>query len=151
MGKKVDGKKLTKSDIKERFDIYNQKYFEGKLGKCKFFLFPKNIYTFGKYTDITQKDGSILNKIYISQNLVVTEENLESIIVHEMIHMYVRTVENVRFDGLLGHGCHFRKHQKRLNKKFGLNIEIHPNLECIDNKKRIPKLWEKVLLWLIDR
>ena len=65
--------------------------------------------------------------------------------------MYVRTVENVRFDGLLGHGYHFRKHQKRLNKKFGLNIEIHPNLECIDNKKRIPKLWEKVLLWLIDR
>ena len=126
-------------------------YFEGKFGKCKFYIFPKNIYTFGKYSDIKQKDGLILSKIYIGQNFVATEENLESIIVHEMIHMYVRTIENVRFDGLLGHGHHFRKHLKRLNKKYGLNIEVHPNFEGINDKKHIPKLWERVLLWLIDR
>ena len=83
----------------------------------QFYIFPKNIHTFGKYSDIKQKDGLILSKIYIGQNFVATEENLESIIVHEMIHMYVRSIENVRFDGLLGHGHHFRKHLKRLNKK----------------------------------
>ena len=143
--------KLTKDEIKARFDVYNQKYFDGKLGKCKFFLFPKNIYTFGKYTDITQKDGSITSKIYIGQNFVLTEKNLESIIVHEMIHMYVRTIEGVKFDGLLGHGRHFRRLQKQLNKKFGLNIEVHPNIESVDNKKHTPKLWERFLLWLIDR
>lgn len=155
MGKKltlnVDGKELTKKDLKERFDKYNAMYFDGKLGKCKFYLFPKNIYTFGKYTDIKQKDGSILSKIYIGQNFVITEENLELIIVHEMIHMYVRTVENVKFDGLLGHGFYFRKHRKRLKKNFGLKIDIHPKLGCINNKKHIPKLWERVLLWIIDR
>ena len=88
-------------------------YFEGKLGKCKFYILPKNIYTFGKYSDIKQKDGLILSKIYIGQNFVATEENLESI-----IDMYVRTIENVRFDGLLGHGRHFRKHLKDWTKNM---------------------------------
>ena len=142
--------RLTKDEIKRRFDIYNTKYFEGKLGKCKFFLFAKNIYSFGKYTDILLKDGTIVSKIYIGQNFVLTDENLEAIIVHEMIHMYVRTIEGVKYDGLLCHGRHFRRQQKRLKKEFGLTIEIHPNMEYIDNY-HMPKLWERVLLWIIDR
>lgn len=143
--------KLTKEEIKRRFDIYNIKYFEGKLtGKCKFCIFSKNIAAFGKYTHQTYKSGKAVNYIYVGQNTVWTDEKLERIIVHEMIHMYVRTVENVKFDGLLGHGWYFRKHMRRIRKKFGLNIEVHPSFEII-NKKFTPKLWERILLWLIDR
>lgn len=142
--------KLSKELIKNRFDIYNAKYFEGKLGKCKFYIFNKTIYAFGKYSDILLKNGKIDSRIYIGQYFKLTEENLERILVHEMIHMYVRTIEGVKFDGLLGHGRHFRKHQKRLNKEFGLNIEVHPRLECV-NGKPLPKRWERILLWLIDR
>lgn len=141
---------LTREEIKRRFDIYNAKYFGGKLGKCRFFIFPKNTLAFGKYTDNTLKDGSIRSSIHIGQSTVWTEKKLELIIVHEMIHMYVRTIEGVRFDGLLGHGRHFRRQQKRLKKEFGLKIEVHPNFEP-KPPKQYPKTWERVLLWLIDR
>lgn len=64
--------------------------------------------------------------------------------------MYVRTIEGVRIDGVLGHGRHFRKHCRRLLKDYGLKIEVHPKFEYI-NKKLFPKMWERVILWLIDR
>lgn len=31
----VDGNELTKADLKERFNKYNELYFEGKLVVCK--------------------------------------------------------------------------------------------------------------------
>lgn len=112
--------KLTKEEIKRRFDIYNVKYFGGKLiGKCKFYIFSKEVGSFGKYTYYINNDGSRTNKIYVGQSTVWTDEKLEQIIVHEMIHMYVHTVENVKIDGLLGHGRHFKKHMRRLKKEFG--------------------------------
>lgn len=143
--------KLTKEEIKRRFDIYNQKYFEGKLtGKCKFYIFSKEVGLFGKYTHYINTDGSVTNKIYVGTSTIWTDEKLEQVIVHEMIHMYVRTVENIKFDGLLGHGWHFRKHMRRIRKKFGLNIEVHSSFEQL-NKKYIPNFWERIIFWLIDR
>lgn len=143
--------KLTKEEIKRRFGIYNQKYFEGKLSdNCKFYIFSKNNGSFGKYTYYINSDGSVTNKIYVGQSTVWTDEKLEQVIVHEMIHMYVRTVENIKIDGLFGHGRHFRKHMRRLKKEFGLKIEVYPTFERL-NKKYVPNLWERIIFWLIDR
>ena len=69
---------------------------------------------------------------------------------HEMIHMYVRTVEGKRMDGLLGHGRRFRRHCRRLKRDYGLLIRIHSDFGYI-NPKLKPKLWEKIMLWIIDR
>ena len=64
-------------------------------------------------------------------------------------HMYIRTIEGKKLDGVIGHGRRFRAHCKRLRKEYGLNIRIHGDFGYI-NKKLYPKLWDRVLTWLID-
>ena len=141
---------LTKDELKRRFDIYNKQYFWGKLDKCRFYIIGVNNSDYGSYTPQRDSKGNLYSIIRIGRCVRWTDETLRLILVHEMIHMYVRTIEGVRIDGVLGHGRHFRKHCRRLLKDYGLKIEVHPKFEYI-NKKLFPKMWERVILWLIDR
>lgn len=145
----VDGNIINKNDLQKKFIEYNKLYFYNKLTNCKFYFFNKNIPFFGKYVDYITTKGILINKIYIGRNTIWTNEKLKEILIHEMIHMFIRTVENVKFDGLLGHGKRFRKHCKRLKKDFNIIINIHPKFDYINKPK--PKLWEKLILWIIDR
>ena len=152
MGKKltlnVEGTEFTKKDLKDRFEKYNELYFYGRLGKCKFHWMSPNGGDYGEYTVQYNKSG-IVSSIGVARNTVWTEENLMEILVHEMIHMYIRTVEGKKFDGILGHGVRFRSHCKRLKKDYGLCVRIHPTFGYI-NKKLSPKLLGRVILWLFD-
>lgn len=152
MGKKltlnVNGIELTKQDIKERFDKYNSLYFNGVLGKCDFCWYSVNQTNYGGYIAYETENG-VISKIWIGRNTYWDEEKLKEILVHEMIHMYVRTIDNKKIDGILGHGRHFRRQCKRIKKEHGLIIHKHPNFGYI-KKELNPKKWEKVLLWLID-
>ena len=155
MGKKyallVEDKEVDKKGLQERFDKYNQMYFGGKLGKCSFIWIPKGGY-FGVYLDCITKAKKIQSKIGITRNVHWTEETLKEILVHEMVHMYIRTVEGKRHDGIICHGRRFRAHCKRLKRDYGLNIKSYQEYEPINKKIAPPrKLWEKVLMWLIDR
>ena len=154
MGKKwtlrVDGKEISKNEIKERFDRYNKQYFWGKLGKCDFFWLISEPGFYGKYSEQRTKDGKIHSKIGITRSVLWTEDTLKELLVHEMIHMYITTVKGKKHDGVLGHGRRFRAHCKRLKEDYGLVITAHGGYRGI-NKKNSPKLWEKIRLWLIDR
>ena len=105
MGKKltlkVEGEELTKKDIKERFDKYNKMYFGGKLGKCEILWGLVNNADYGAYHAYEKEDG-LHSRIWVGRNTIWTEEGLRELLVHEMIHMYVRTVEGKRMDGLFG-------------------------------------------------
>ena len=61
MGRKltlnVDGNELTKADLKERFDKYNELYFEGKLRSCSFLWMSSNQGVYGKYIGQPTKNG----------------------------------------------------------------------------------------------
>jgi hypothetical protein len=104
---------------------------------------------YGKYIGQPTKNG-LKSKIGVARNMMWTEENLKELLIHEMIHMYIRTVEGKSHDGILGHGKRFRAHCKRLKNRFGLIIKVHGDFGHI-KKELSPKKWEKVLLWLIDR
>lgn len=140
--------KITKGDVEKRFNEYNQLYFKGELGKCLIsYLY---IDGFGKYTYNPKVKGSIKSRIIISKSVTWTEEALRDTLIHEMIHMYVRTVIGKRIDGLLGHGCAFKKECRRIKKNFGINITIHGfEIEHL-RKGPSPKFWEKALLYVID-
>ena len=105
MGKKltlkVEGEELTKKDIKERFDKYNKMYFGGQLGKCEILWGLVNNADYGAYHAHEKEDG-LHSRIWVGRNTIWTEEGLRELLVHEMIHMYVRTVEGKRMDGLFG-------------------------------------------------
>lgn len=157
MGKKytlyVEDKEVDKKGLKERFDKYNQMYFGGKLGKCSFFweLDNHGYRWYGTYVHYSTKTGEAQSKIGITRNVHWTEETLKELLVHEMLHMYIRTVEGKWHDGILGHGRRFRAHCRRLQRDYGLNIRAYQEYEPINIKKAPPRrLWEKVLMWLID-
>ena len=140
---------VTKELLKEKFNEYNKLYFGGKLGNCQFYFFPKNRTAFGKYTLWKKTSGEDVSHIYIGSRFNWNEQLLKEVLVHEMIHMYVTTIEGVKYDGVLGHGKHFRKQAKRIAKNYGIIISAH-SFDSYTGKEVQPKLWERLLLWLID-
>lgn len=141
-------KTVTKEDIERSFNEYNQLYFDGELGKCR--LSCPNMIDFGAYYYNAKKKDKVKSQIMIARNVNWTETALRDTIIHEMIHMYVRTVRGKRIDGLLGHGWAFRRECRRIKRNFGITITIH-GFEIEDLRKGpSTKLWEKVLLCIID-
>ena len=141
---------LTKDILKYLYQECNELYFGGVLGACDFSLFSKNLTYLGWYCAKEDKHGKIKDKIWFGTGVYWNEEALRNIMVHEMVHMYVHRIEGHKHDGVLGHGWRFRRQARRLKKEHGIDVLRMPKLE-FRNKKHRPKLWEKVLLWLIDR
>ena len=146
----VDGNELSKDGIKERFDRYNNQYFGGVLGTCSFFWLNAEPGFNGKYAEMCTSDGKVHSQIGINRKIHWTEEGFRDLLVHEMIHMYVSTIDGKKHDGLFGHGRHFRAQCKRLKAEFGLDIKAHGGLGRTDKQLSL-KLWEKIVLWIIDR
>lgn len=142
--------KITKELIKERFEEYNQKYFNKQLGRCNFYLLPKNKSILGKYNGREDKKGTPIDRIGIGTNVIWTEDAFKHVLIHEMVHMYNRRIDNCVWDGVLGHGRHFRRQCRRLKREFGIDVLTLPDVEYI-KKEFSPKLWERIILWLIDR
>ena len=140
----------TVEELQVLFDEYNKLYFWGKLGKCEFHFFPKNNSNAGWYNHKRLRNGKIRSQIWLGKCVMWTDQVLKEVLVHEMIHMYNRTIESDRRDGLLGHGRRFRRQCRRLMKEHGLKIYLHGGYEFIDDRPE-PALWEKVALWIIDR
>lgn len=146
-------KKITKDDVKARYEEYNRLYFDNKLKHCKFSA--RKIGALGNYLDKTLKDGTVEGRITITTDVDWTEDGLKKVIIHEMIHHYVRTIDGCRYIdgfswyGLFGHGRHFKSQIRRLKKEFGLDISIH-NAEIYHINEIVPStLWGK-LVRLVD-
>jgi hypothetical protein len=137
-------------ELQTLFNEYNKLYFWGKLGKCEFHYIPKSQNSAGWYNHRKLKSGKVRDQIWIGKCVRWTDQVLKEILVHEMIHMYNRTVESDKCDGLLGHGRRFRRQCRRLLKEHGVKIHIHGGYEYIDNRPA-PALWEKLVLWIMDR
>jgi hypothetical protein len=141
---------VTKELLYELYPKYNQMYFEGKLGKCTFYLISKNRTALGWYAPKEDRQGRPDDRIWIGTSVYWTEEALRHVLIHEMVHMYVRRIEGCRHDGVLGHGRRFRRACRRIKRAFGIDVYRCPKVEYI-NPAHYPKLWERVVLWLIDR
>ena len=105
----------------EKFNEYNKLYFNGELGKCRFYFLGKECGLLGKYL-YYDDNGKNESRIGIKRNIDDFDVKLKSTLIHEMVHMYVTTIEGVKHDGLFGHGRRFRKHNRRLKKEFGILI-----------------------------
>ena len=143
--------KITKELLKELYEEYNQTYFGGVLGKCEFSLFPKTVCALGKFNDREDNKGRAKDRIWIGTSVIWNEDLLRNVMIHEMAHLYVRRIDNCRFDGLLGHGRRFRKQVRRIKKEFGIDIDTKSWKVDWYNPDFYPKRWEKILLWIIDR
>ena len=114
---------ITKQLLKQKFEEYNKLYFNNELPKCTF-SYNYMRYAFGTYTTHTKSNGQKIGHIRISKSIDLDEDMLRDLLVHEMIHHYVRTIDGVFFDGFFCHGRHFVRQIKRIKKQFGLEITI---------------------------
>lgn len=133
---------ITNEDIKIRFDEYNKKYFGGVLPKCKCHSRRDKRSSFGTYT-YTRKNGKIEGHIWIARDVDWSEEDLREVIVHEMIHHYVRTIEGHK-GGLFGHNWRFRRQCRRIKREYGINIHVHSTHIYHIGEKRPTNLFQKI-------
>ena len=114
---------ITKELLKQKFEEYNNLYFNNELPMCTF-SYNYMRYAFGTYTTHTKSIGQKMGHIRISKSIDLDEEMLRELLVHEMIHHYVRTIDGVFFDGFFCHGRHFVRQIKRIKKEHGLEIQV---------------------------
>ena len=127
-------RKVTKEYIKKVFDECNEKYFNNELKNCKFSLFyTKRTKGFCYFKKV---NGNIHGRIGIAKNVIWNEDTFKEMVIHEMIHLYNKQIENIS-PSWFCHNWHFRRKLKELNKEYDLHMTIcHPNIYCI--KEKVP-------------
>lgn len=113
---------ITKNILKELYKKYNKMYFNNELSICDCHYIKLDVY--GRFTYKKDKDGIIHGKIWITNDVDWTEEVLRGVLVHEMIHHYVKTIKHKDEYLFFKHGFQFRKKMKQLNREFNLGITI---------------------------
>ena len=117
--------KVTKELIKELYKKYNKMYFNGELSMCDCHYIKLDKCTYGRYTNKQDDDGTVHGKIWITNDVDWTEEILREVIVHEMIHHYVKSIKKKNEYLFFKHGFQFRKKMRQLNTEFNLGITIN--------------------------
>lgn len=113
--------KPTKEYLEKKFKEYNKQYFNNVLPKCK--MSVTYINATGRYTYNKQQN---LGHIWLSARIDNNEEFIKEVLIHEMIHHYIKTIEH-REGGLFGHNWRFRRQCRRLFKEHNLKIRITVN------------------------
>lgn len=117
-------------DLKERFDYFNQIIFGGELPKIPIIVGNAKSYLGRLEYRKTRRTG--LNpfarkpkyedvRLRISNWCVLTDDMVEDVLIHEMIHLYILVKD---INDTSAHGKVFRKMMGEINTKFGRNIRI---------------------------
>jgi hypothetical protein len=134
--------KITKEDLKARFDEYNRLYFGSALPRCEFSV--TKLSCLGRYMFSSGKNGKRKYRIRLTSDVNWTEETLRDVLIHEMIHHYVVAIDGCKgIDGfswysLFGHGKRFRRQVRRIKRKYGLKIHIHGDSNLYHKNERVP-------------
>lgn len=143
---------ITKEDIAERFRVYNEAYFEGKLPTPKFGTYI-SCKTFGLCSYNPHRRNG---KISIARNVYWDEEGLKSVIVHEMIHLYLdRKYPEYCNGGIFrpryrSHGELFKQEMRRF-RKLGIKIMVSGSHCKIDYDPILPRRYKKTSLTMMER
>lgn len=85
---------ITKELLKQKFEEYYKLYFNNELKMCRFtYTYMRDM--FGRYMTYTTPKGEKMGHIWISKSIDLDEGMLRELLVHEMIHHYVRTIDGV--------------------------------------------------------
>lgn len=128
---------LTIELLEEKFDEYNDLYFDGELPTPKLGL-HKSFRKYGEftYTRFNEKCNLRNATITMSSYYDWDESHLRDILVHEMLHFKIERSKQRDKDM---HGTTFLNEAKRLNEEFGLNITVNPYFDDIKVSENAPK------------
>ena len=112
--------KITKEDLKIRFDEYNQLYFDGKLKSAKLGFLSKSFKTIvGIFEFEIDNNRRVKNpSIKVSKRIVGDEEKLKRTLLHEMAHLSVTQ----KYRKGKKHGIAFIKECKRIESQYNVKV-----------------------------
>lgn len=112
--------KITKEDLKVRFDEYNRMYFDGKLRSAKMGFLSKSFKTIvGVFEFEIDKNQRVKNtSIKVSQRIDWDEEKLKSVLLHEMAHLSVTQ----KYRKSKKHGLAYIKECKRIESRYNVKV-----------------------------
>lgn len=112
--------KITKEDLKVRFDEYNQLYFEGKLKRAKMGFLSTSFKTIvGIFEFEIDQNRRVKNpSIKVSKRIVGDEEKLKSVLLHEMAHLSVTQ----KYRKGKKHGIAFIKECKCIESQYNVKV-----------------------------
>ena len=126
--------KITKEDLKVRFDEYNRLYFDGKLKNAKMGFLSKSYKTFvGTFEFEIDNNRHVKNpSIKVSQRIDWDEEKLRRVLLHEMGHLSVTQ----KYRKGKKHGIAFIKECKRIESRYNVKVwHCWMRKGYIDNKE----------------
>lgn len=129
---------ITVEILEKKFEEYNELYFRGRLWWPDEFRLHKSFRCFGWFMCNKHSPGSRLRNVIISISRYYdwTEEHLRNVLVHEMLHYKIESSRRIDKNP---HGPRFLKLAAEMNKKYSLNIEVHPRLCGLKVSPSAPK------------
>lgn len=109
-------------DIYDYFSIYNQLFFEDKLGGVRLEWSKKMTLCAGVFS--VKNDEAVIR---LSEPLLKfrTVNEIKETLLHEMIHAWVYIEDLDMSDDRSGHGSNFKLKMYEINKNTGLNITVY--------------------------
>ena len=134
---------VTRQQIKKLFIEYNGLYFNAELPLCEIRVSSHHrYYGLFQYRRNSQ-NKAVCKSITISDLFDYTEENLRSVLVHEMIHYYL--IHKRKLFDAAGHGPEFQEMMNELNAKYDLKIKILQDWGAIKLLPTTSKLLHTIL------
>ena len=111
---------ITKEDLQQSFDEYNQLYFDGKLKSVNLGFLSKSFKTIvGIFEFEIDKNRRVKNpSIKVSKRIDWDEEKLKSVLLHEMAHLSVTQ----KYRKGKKHGIAFIKECKRIESQYNVKV-----------------------------
>jgi len=112
--------KITKEDLKVRFDEYNRLNFDGKLKSAKMGFLSNSFKTIvGIFEFEIDNNQRVKNpSIKISKRIVDDEEKLKRVLLHEMAHMSATQ----KYKKNKKHGIAYIKECKRIESQYNVKV-----------------------------
>ena len=106
--------------LEEKYDEYNDKYFNGQLKSVKLGFVNKSFKnTVGEFEFYIDKKGNLRDtSIKINKGIDWDEEKLRRVLLHEMIHLSLAQ----KYKKGKGHGLSFIRECKRVEEKYNVNV-----------------------------
>jgi len=114
-------------NLQQKFNHYNSLLFDGKIPPC-----PITFARLQDHSGVTyfkQWHGKVVPgtvRIEISTHYKNTERQLDSTLIHEMVHAYLCAVQG---DPEAHHGVAFRRMAQKVGRKIGFTIALADRLE----------------------
>lgn len=109
-------------DVYEYFGIYNQLFFDDKLGCVRLEWSKRMTLCAGIFS---VRGGELV--IRLSEPLLKfrSVNEIKETLIHEMIHAWCHVEDFDQSDDRSGHGVHFKTKMYEINKNTGLNITVY--------------------------